>query len=146
MNCFLHRRFCVIHGSKPPCTVTIDSVKVNSKTQHALLFPVYAMFRHDCPLTVKPASTPWRLVHKKPGEILYLLICSFLLCLSWFLRSRVRNFRRDLWITPYSFFYYISILDNIETLKCFWYFFALLSRVDIIIVSEILIVEKSEFV
>jgi hypothetical protein len=23
------------------------------------------MFRHDCPLVVKPASTPWRLEHKK---------------------------------------------------------------------------------
>jgi hypothetical protein len=23
------------------------------------------MFRHDCPLAVKPSSTPWRLVHKK---------------------------------------------------------------------------------
>jgi hypothetical protein len=27
------------------------------------------------------------------GEILYLLICAFLLCLSWLLRSRVRNLR-----------------------------------------------------
>ena len=31
----------------------------------------------------------------------FLLICSFLLCLSWLLRSRVRKFRRDLWITLY---------------------------------------------
>ena len=23
------------------------------------------MFRHDCPLAVKPAGMPWRLVHKK---------------------------------------------------------------------------------
>jgi hypothetical protein len=30
-----------------------------------LLFPVHAMFRHDCSLVVKPASTPRRLVHKK---------------------------------------------------------------------------------
>jgi hypothetical protein len=29
----------------------------------------------------------------------YLSICSFLLCLSWLLRSRVRKFRTDLWIT-----------------------------------------------
>jgi hypothetical protein len=33
--------------------------------QNAFLFPVHAMFRHDCPLAVKPASTPRRLVHKK---------------------------------------------------------------------------------
>ena len=31
----------------------------------------------------------------------YLLMCSFLLCLSWLLRSRVRKFQRDLWITLY---------------------------------------------
>jgi hypothetical protein len=37
------------------CTVTIDPVLTNSKTQNAFLFPVQAMFRHDCPLAVKPA-------------------------------------------------------------------------------------------
>ena len=47
------------------CTVTVDSVLANSKTQNAFLFPVHTMFRLDCPLAVKPASTPWRLVHKK---------------------------------------------------------------------------------
>jgi hypothetical protein len=31
------------------CTVTIDSVLANSKTQNAFLFPVHAMFWHDCP-------------------------------------------------------------------------------------------------
>jgi hypothetical protein len=47
------------------CTVILDSVLANSKTQNAFLFPVHAMFRHDCPLTVKPASKPWRLGQKK---------------------------------------------------------------------------------
>jgi hypothetical protein len=37
----------------------------NSKTQNAFLFPVHAMFRHDCPLAMKPARTPRRLVQKK---------------------------------------------------------------------------------
>jgi hypothetical protein len=75
----------------------------NSKTQNVFLFPVHAMVRHDCPLPVKPSSTPRRLVHKKKlGEIPYLLICSFLLCLSWLLCSRVQKFRRDLWITLYN--------------------------------------------
>jgi hypothetical protein len=32
---------------------------------------------------------------------LQVLICSFLLCMSWLLRSRVRKFRRDLYITLY---------------------------------------------
>jgi hypothetical protein len=44
--------------------VTIDSVLANSKTQNPFLFPVHAMFRYDCPLAVKPASTPRRLVLK----------------------------------------------------------------------------------
>jgi len=73
----------------------------NSKTQNAFLFTVHAIFRHDYPLAVEPASTPRPIVQKKLWEILYLLICSFLSCLSWLLRSRVRNFRRDLWITLY---------------------------------------------
>jgi hypothetical protein len=46
------------------CTVTTDSVLANSKTQNAFLFPVHAMFRHDCLIAVKPASTPRRLVQK----------------------------------------------------------------------------------
>jgi hypothetical protein len=37
----------------------------NSYTQNAFLFPVHVMFLHDCPLPVKPASIPQRLVHKK---------------------------------------------------------------------------------
>jgi hypothetical protein len=36
----------------------------NSKKQNAFLFPVHAMFHHDCPLAVKPSSTPRRLVYK----------------------------------------------------------------------------------
>ena len=40
-----------------------DVNPANSKTQNAFFFPVHAMFRHDCPLAVKPASTPRRLVH-----------------------------------------------------------------------------------
>ena len=83
------------------CTVTIDSVLANAKTQNAFLFTVHAIFRHDYPLAVEPASTPRPLVQKKLWDMLYLLICSFLPCLSWLLRSRVRKFRRDLWITLY---------------------------------------------
>src|SRR5215467_10142011 len=48
------------------CTVTIDSVLANSKTQDAFLFTVNAIFRHDYPLAVEPASTPRPLVQKKP--------------------------------------------------------------------------------
>jgi len=60
------------------CTVTIDPVLANSKTQNAFLFTVNAIILHDYPLAVEPGSTPRLLVQNKLGEILYLLICSFL--------------------------------------------------------------------
>jgi hypothetical protein len=47
------------------CTVTMNSVLTNSKTHNSFLSPAYAMFRHDCPLAVKPASTPQRLLPKQ---------------------------------------------------------------------------------
>ena len=47
------------------CTVTVDSVLANSETQNAFLFTVNAIFRHDYPLAVEPASTPRPLVQKK---------------------------------------------------------------------------------
>jgi len=63
---------------------------------------VNAIFRHDYPLAVEPGSTPRPLVQKKLGEILYVLICSFLPCLCWLLRSRVQKSQRDLRISPYT--------------------------------------------
>jgi hypothetical protein len=39
------------------------AILADSKTQNASLF--HAMFRHDCPLTVKLASTQWNLVKKR---------------------------------------------------------------------------------
>jgi hypothetical protein len=72
-------------------TVTTESVLANSKTQNAFFFPVHAMFHHDCPVAVRPASMPWHLgggggggggEEEEEEEILYLFICSFLLCLS----------------------------------------------------------------
>ena len=47
------------------CTVTIDSVLANPKTQNAFLFTVHAIFRHDYTLAVEPASTPRPRVQKK---------------------------------------------------------------------------------
>jgi hypothetical protein len=41
------------------------AILANFNTQNGFLFPVHAMFRHDCRLAIKPASTPLRLVHKK---------------------------------------------------------------------------------
>jgi hypothetical protein len=50
------------------CTVTIDSVLENCKTEDSFLSSVYAMFRHDSPPAVKPASTPRRLLPPKNLE------------------------------------------------------------------------------
>jgi hypothetical protein len=108
------------------CTVTIDSVLANSKTQNlhnkpqaevlpghklmgpkkkktqnTFLFPVHAMFHQDFPLAVKPASTPRRLGHKKIRKILYLLICSPSAWPSRLLYRRGRKSWRYLWITLY---------------------------------------------
>jgi len=47
------------------CTVTIDSVLANSKTQNDFLFTVHAIFRHDYSLAVEPASMPRPLVQNK---------------------------------------------------------------------------------
>jgi hypothetical protein len=41
------------------------AILADSRTQNASLFPVHAMFRHNCPLTVKLTSTQWNLVNKK---------------------------------------------------------------------------------
>jgi hypothetical protein len=47
------------------------------------------------------------------GELLYLLICSFLRCLSWLLYCRVRKSRRDLWITLYNkqMLWFVGLVD-----------------------------------
>ena len=47
------------------CTITINSVLANSKTQNAFLFTADAIFLHDYPLAVEPRSTPRPLVRKK---------------------------------------------------------------------------------
>ena len=83
------------------CTVTIDSVLANSKTERFLIH-----CEHHFSSRLPPSGGTWKYAKtpstkKKLGEILYLLICSFLPCLSWLLRSRVRKSRRDLWITLY---------------------------------------------
>jgi hypothetical protein len=44
------------------------AILANFKTQNGFLFPVHAMFRHDCHLAIKPASTPRCLVHIKNLE------------------------------------------------------------------------------
>jgi hypothetical protein len=53
------------------------AILVNSKTQNGFFFFFHAMFCHDCPLAIKPASTPQRLVHKKTWRdsvLVYMLL------------------------------------------------------------------------
>jgi len=51
------------------CTLTIDSVLANSKTQNAFLFTVNAIFLHDYPLAGETGSTPRPLVQKKTWRV-----------------------------------------------------------------------------
>jgi hypothetical protein len=81
------------------CTVTIDSILMNSKKHNSLLSPVLVMFCHDSPLEVKRASAPWRLLPKQnwrdclPIDMLISAVC------AWLLWCRARNFQKDFWIT-----------------------------------------------
>ena len=52
------------HGPKPPLH-RHDRLSFGKFQDNAFLSPVNAMFRHDCPLAVKPASTPRRLLPKQ---------------------------------------------------------------------------------
>jgi hypothetical protein len=54
-------------GPKPPLH-RHNWLSCGKFQDNAFLFPVHAMFRHDCPLVVKPASTPRRLGHKQKFE------------------------------------------------------------------------------
>jgi len=101
-NCFVCRWFCVVHGLKPPLY------------HHNWLsfgkFQETECFHIPCPHHVKSRLFPSGETCKyamAPGTqknldrfstYWYAPFC----CLSWSLRSRVRKFRRDLWITLYS--------------------------------------------
>jgi len=102
-NCFVCRWFCVVHDPKPP--LHRQNWLSFGKFQDTECFLIHYQRHFSSRLppsggTCKYAKAPS--TKKKLGEILYLLICSFLPCLSWLLRSRVQKSRRDLWITLYS--------------------------------------------
>ena len=100
-NCFVCLWFCVVHDPKP--ALHSHSSLSFGKFQDTELFLIHCERHFSSRLpsnggTWKYAKAPST---KKLGEILYLFICSFLPCLSWLLRSRVGNSRRDLFITLY---------------------------------------------
>ena len=101
-NCFVRRWFCAVHGPKPPLhRQNWLSFGKFQDTEHFLIHCARHFLSWLPPSggTCKYAKAPS--TKKKLWEILYLLICSFLPCLSWLLRSRVWKIRRDLWITLY---------------------------------------------
>ena len=102
-NCFVCRWFCV-HDPKPP--LHSHNWLSFGKFQDTERFLIHCERHFSSRLS--PSGGTWKYAKppstkKKLGEILYLLICSFLRCLSWLLRSRVRKSRRDLWITLYIY-------------------------------------------
>ena len=101
-NCFVCRWFCVVHDPKPP--LHSRNWLSFGKFQDTERFLIHCERHFSSRLP--PSGGTWKYakapsIKKKLGEILYLLICSFLPCLSWLLRSGVRKSRRDLWITLY---------------------------------------------
>jgi hypothetical protein len=94
---FVFRLFCMVHSPKPP--LHLHNSLSFDKFQDTKRFLI------PCPRHVSsrlPSSgetykyTTASSEKKELVEIFYLLICFFQLCLFWFLRSRVRNFRRDI--------------------------------------------------
>ena len=113
-NCFVCRWFCVVHDPKPPLhSHNRLSFGKFQDTEHFLIH-CERHFSSRLPPSGGTGCTPRPLVQKKKklGEILYLLICSFLPCLSWLLRSRLRKSRRDLWITLYMSWYFSQIYEK----------------------------------
>ena len=118
-NRFVRRWFCAVHGPKPPLH------RHNWLSFGKFQFLIHCARHFSSRLspsggTCKYAKAPST---KKIWEILYLFICSFLSCLSWLLRSRVRKFRRDLWITLYMMHghTYIKFTCRYFPLAgCFW--------------------------
>jgi hypothetical protein len=77
------------------------AILANFKTQNGFLFPVHAMFRHDCPLMIKPASTPQRPVHKKKIWRDSLLIYMLLSAVSVLVvAQRISEFPEELMNNP----------------------------------------------
>ena len=101
-HCFVCRWFCVVHDPKPP--LHSHNWLIFGKFQDTERFLIHCGPHFSSRLP--PSDGNWKYAKapsiKKLGEILYLLICSFLPCLSLLLRSRVRKSRRDLWITLYE--------------------------------------------
>ena len=100
-NCFVCRWFCAVHGPKPPlhCHNWLSFGKFEDT--ECVLIHCARHFSSRLPPSGGTCKYAKARSTKKLWEILYLLICSFLPCLSWLLRSWVWKFRRDLWITLY---------------------------------------------
>jgi hypothetical protein len=97
---FVRRWFCVVCGPKPPLHRHNRLSFGKFQDTERFVIPCPRHFSTQLPSSGKTRKYAM-MTHYTLGEFLYLLICSFLLCLSWLLHCRVRKSRRDLWITLY---------------------------------------------
>ena len=118
-NCFVCRWFCVVHDPKPP--LHSHNWLSFGKFQDTERFLIHCERHFSSRLP--PSGGTWKYAKapstKKLGEIL--LICSFLPCLSWLLRSRVRKSRRDLRITLYNTKIVVAVCDWKRSMFCLSY-------------------------
>jgi hypothetical protein len=118
-NCFVRRWLCAVHGPKPPLHRHnwLSFGKFQDTERFLIPCPRHVSSRlPSSGETCKYATAP--ITQKNLGEIFYLLMCSFLLSLSWLLRYRIRKFRRDLWITLHIISNYLcSSLNMISIAK-----------------------------
>jgi hypothetical protein len=86
-NCFVHRWFCVVVGPKPSLPhhnwLSFDKFQ----EQNTFSSPALAIFRHNCPIAVKPASMPWHLLPKQtwrdylPIDMLFSVVSALVVAL-----------------------------------------------------------------
>jgi hypothetical protein len=121
MNCFVHKWCCVALVWNLHCTITIDSVLANSKTQKAFLSPVLAMSCHDCTVTVKSASTPWCLLSKQiwkdylPTNILSPVSVLIAALLSSEIPERLMNYPVDVTHISTSYMQVLLCYNDLNT-------------------------------
>jgi hypothetical protein len=79
------------------CTVTIDWVLANCRTQKAFCSPKNVMFAHHCLLAEKRVTTLSYLSRNKRLHFLYPLACFYLLYVGLLLHGQASKSRMDLW-------------------------------------------------
>ena len=110
----VQRRFRIMYHTEPPTKQFVNGTWNSSRVATCALRNEVTFRAHRlrltsvCEKSLSGAPRSQQLarassckVGQNLGEILYLLICFFLPCLSWLLRSQFSKSRRDFWITLY---------------------------------------------